>query len=154
MKTVIIIIIIVIIIAGIYLLSRAKDKDQELDNIMKEFELEESDTEDSVQEFNKEIIEQGTGEPAQEGETVTVHYTGTLLDGTKFDSSVDRGTPFSFTLGQGRVIKGWEMGLLGAKKGEKMKLVIPSDLAYGDTGKGPIPPKATLMFEIQVLGIK
>jgi len=85
-----------------------------------------------------------------------VNYTGTLMDGTKFDSSLDRGVPFSFTLGAGQVIQGWDIGVAGMKVGEKRKLTIPSSLAYGDTGTpgGPIPPKATLIFEVELLGVK
>lgn len=103
-----------------------------------------------------EILQQGTGEEAVAGKTVTVHYTGTLTDGTKFDSSVDRGTPFSFILGAGQVIPGWDLGVAGMKVGEKRKLTIPSDLAYGDAGTpgGPIPPKATLIFEVELLEVK
>lgn len=83
-----------------------------------------------------------------------VHYTGRLMDGTKFDSSLDRDEPFSFTLGQGQVIKGWDEGVVGMKKGGKRKLVIPSDMAYGKRGSPPkIPPDAPLQFEIELLEI-
>jgi len=107
------------------------------------------------QDFKIEVLKEGTGEGVKNGDKVTVHYVGTLEDGTKFDSSVDRGQPFVFTLGIGQVIKGWDLGVLGMKKGEKRKLVIPSELGYGDIGTpgGPIPPKATLIFEIELLDI-
>ena len=102
-----------------------------------------------------ETLEEGTGEGAENGNSLKVHYTGTLEDGTKFDSSLDRGDPFVFTLGVGQVIKGWDQGLLGARVGEKRKLTIPSELAYGEAGaaSGKIPPNATLIFEIEVLEI-
>jgi len=101
-----------------------------------------------------EILKQGTGAEAKNGDKITVHYTGFLEDGTKFDSSIDRGTPFSFTLGQGQVILGWDMGVLGMKVGEKRKLTIPADLAYGAGGvPGVIPANATLIFEVELLGI-
>lgn len=97
----------------------------------------------------------GTGEQAQAGNTVSVHYKGTLLNGTVFDSSYNRGTPFSFTLGQNRVIQGWEQGVLGMKVGGKRKLVIPPDLAYGAAGvPGAIPPNAELVFEVELLDVK
>lgn len=105
------------------------------------------------QELKIETTQEGTGEGAKVGDTVTVHYRGTLTDGTQFDASYDRGTPFSFKLGENRVIQGWEQGILGMKAGEKRKLTIPSSLGYGDRGQGPIPPKATLIFEVEMLKI-
>lgn len=103
-----------------------------------------------------EIIKQGSGEAAKTGDAVTVNYTGTLQDGTKFDSSLNPGrTPFQFTLGQNRVIQGWELGVLGMKVGEERKLTIPPELAYGAEGTpgGPIPPNATLTFVVDLLEI-
>ena len=103
---------------------------------------------------NVEILKQGEGESARNGDKVTVHYIGTLTDGEKFDSSIDRGQPFSFVLGAGQVIQGWEQGLLGMKVGEKRKLTIPSELGYGERGvPGAIPPGATLVFEVELLKI-
>ena len=96
----------------------------------------------------------GTGEPAQAGARATVHYTGWLEDGTKFDSSVDSGRPFEFVIGQGKVIKGWDEGVATMKVGGIRKLVIPPDLAYGDSAVGPIPPGSTLIFEVELLGIQ
>ena len=94
----------------------------------------------------------GEGAEAKAGATVDVHYTGWLLDGTKFDSSVDRGKPFSFHLGAGEVIRGWDEGVAGMKPGGKRTLVIPPSLAYGARGAGRvIPPNATLLFEVELL---
>ncbi|OHA47110.1 MAG: hypothetical protein A3A80_01675 [Candidatus Terrybacteria bacterium RIFCSPLOWO2_01_FULL_44_24] len=96
----------------------------------------------------------GMGSEAKDGDTVSVNYIGTLEDGTKFDSSYDRNQPFSFTIGAGNVIQGWDQGIPGMKEGGKRKLVIPYQLAYGEEGRPPqIPPKATLIFEVQLLKI-
>ena len=97
----------------------------------------------------------GTGDLAVAGKTVSVHYTGWLTNGQKFDSSVDRGQPFSFPLGAGLVIKGWDEGVQGMKIGGKRKLTIPSELGYGARGaSGTIPPNATLVFEVELLGVR
>lgn len=107
-----------------------------------------------IQGMKVEVLQQGTGEAAKTDDNVTVNYVGTLQDGTKFDSSIDRGQPFQFTLGQNSVIKGWELGVAGMKVGEKRRLTIPPELAYGERGAGGvIPPNATLIFEINLLGI-
>jgi len=101
------------------------------------------------------ILKEGDGELPKEGERVNVHYTGFLENGKKFDSSVDRGKPFSFPLGKGRVIKGWDQGVAKLKIGTKALLQIPPDLGYGSRGAGgAIPPNATLYFEIEVLGVE
>jgi peptidylprolyl isomerase len=98
----------------------------------------------------------GTGESPKQGQQVSVHYTGWLTDGKKFDSSVDRGQQFPFTLGAGQVIKGWDEGVASMKVGGKRKLTIPPDLGYGAQGTpgGPIPPNATLVFEVELLGVQ
>jgi len=101
-------------------------------------------------------IRVGNGDTAKEGSHVRVHYTGWLTNGKKFDSSVDAGRPFDFTLGNGEVIKGWDEGVSGMRVGGKRQLRIPPDLAYGAEGTpgGPIPPNATLIFDVQLLGVQ
>ena len=100
-------------------------------------------------------IEVGSGEAAEKGKTASVHYTGWLLDGTKFDSSLDRGDPLEFRIGAGMVIQGWDEGVASMNVGGKRELVIPPQLAYGDRGAGGvIPPGATLRFEVELMGLR
>ena len=100
-------------------------------------------------------VVEGTGRQAELGDTATVHYTGWLADGTKFDSSVDRKEPFSFRVGAGQVIKGWDEGVASMKVGGKRKLIIPPQLGYGARGAGGvIPPNATLTFDVELLGLR
>ncbi|MBN2015935.1 FKBP-type peptidyl-prolyl cis-trans isomerase [Candidatus Dojkabacteria bacterium] len=106
-----------------------------------------------AEEFLMEDLTVGSGDEVKDGDKVRVHYNGTLLDGTKFDSSLDRGEPFEFTVGAGEVIDGWDQGLLGMKVGGKRKLTIPSSMGYGETGSGSIPPNAGLVFEVELLEI-
>jgi FKBP-type peptidyl-prolyl cis-trans isomerase len=113
---------------------------------------------ENVEQANLESIDlvQGSGAEAVAGKTVKVHYTGTLKsDGSKFDSSLDRGEPFSFSLGSGQVIQGWDQGVVGMKVGGKRKLVIPASLAYGERSpSASIPPNSDLVFEIELLGVE
>ena len=110
---------------------------------------------EEVKELIIEDIKEGDGEEATSGKTVTVHYVGTLIDGTKFDSSRDLGEPFEFNLGAGQVIAGWDQGVIGMKVGGIRKLTIPSHLGYGERGSSPvIPPNAVLIFEVELLGVE
>jgi FKBP-type peptidyl-prolyl cis-trans isomerase len=107
-----------------------------------------------IDKLQKIDVKVGKGPPAKDGDSVIVNYVGRLMDGTKFDSSLDRNQPFTFTLGAGGVIKGWDQGVVGMKVGGKRKLVIPPDLAYGAAGSPPkIPPDAPLQFVIDLLKI-
>lgn len=157
----------VLIVAVVFLLIGTRDEgSQSLNGNQVNFELSDpmrlsdanggGDQVDQVNELIIEDIEIGTGEEAVTGKTVSVHYTGTLTDGTKFDSSLDRDTPFNFPLGGGRVIEGWDQGVVGMKVGGKRKLTIPYDLAYGESGTpdGSIPPRSTLIFEIELLSVE
>ena len=144
MKKIFLIIILIIIALGIYFVFQNSNNSEEPKINPNIYE---------IQGMKIEVLKEGTGDSSKNGDRVTVHYVGTLENGTKFDSSIDRGTPFSFTLGDGEVIEGWDLGVLGMKAGEKRKLTIPYNLAYGEGGYGPIPAKATLIFEVELLGI-
>jgi len=109
----------------------------------------------TVSQLRTAKIADGAGAELKAGDTITVHYIGVLPDGTVFDSSRDRGTPFTFTLGVGQVIQGWDQGLVGKKVGDRLILAIPSELGYGAQGAGGvIPPNATLIFDVEVLGVE
>jgi hypothetical protein len=99
-------------------------------------------------------VQQGSGAGAQAGQSATVQYTGWLLNGTKFDSSLDHGQPFTFPLGGGQVIKGWDEGVVNMKVGGQRRLIIPPNLGYGDRGSGPIPGCSTLIFDVQLVSVK
>lgn len=109
----------------------------------------------AMSELIIEDLSEGRGDEAKAGQTVSVHYTGTLEDGSKFDSSLDRNQPFDFVLGAGQVIKGWDQGVAGMKVGGQRKLIIPPDMGYGARGFPPvIPPNSTLHFTVQLLAVK
>jgi len=120
-----------------------------------QFEIEGEDEEMTAEELQIEDIVVGKGEETASGAKITVNYSGTLTDGTKFDSSYDRGEPFTFLFGVGQVIPGWDKGLVGMKVGGKRILTIPSEMAYGEAGAGDvIPPNATLIFEVELLDVE
>jgi FKBP-type peptidyl-prolyl cis-trans isomerase len=109
---------------------------------------------DTLSGLQYDEIAEGAGAEAKSGQKVSVHYTGTLVDGKKFDSSRDRGKPFQFTLGVGQVIKGWDEGVAGMKVGGQRRLTIPPELGYGSRGAGGvIPPNATLIFDVELVEI-
>jgi peptidylprolyl isomerase len=109
-----------------------------------------------VTQYSMKYIEiaAGTGKPAEPGKLYVVQYTGWLADGTKFDSSYDRGEPFSFEQGKRKVIPGWDAGFEGMRVGGKRRLLIPYQLAYGEKGRGKIPPRADLIFDVELLDVK
>lgn len=115
--------------------------------------LEASDSRGNINRMVINDIVVGTGDEVKTGDTVRVHYIGTLQDGFEFDNSLKRGEPFTFTVGEGRVIQGWEQGIIGMKVGGQRVLVIPPDLAYGNQAIGPIPANSTLVFAIELLYI-
>lgn len=146
---------IVIFISLLAVIFLPRSKKQQLQSASPSVTITPESTMAMEEELKIEDIKVGDGAEAVSGKKVTVNYSGTLVDGTKFDSSYDRGEPFSFNLGAGEVIKGWDMGVSGMKVGGKRKLTIPSSLAYGETGAGGlIPPNATLIFEVELLGVE
>ena len=150
----IVVIILIIIACAAYLFWQGNFKSSAAALSQAPAQNEQSSASFNIQGMKVEILQQGSGDAVKSGDTVTVNYTGTLQDGTKFDSSIDRGQPFQLTLGQNSVIQGWELGLAGMKVGEKRKLTIPPELAYGAQGAGGvIPPNATIIFEINLLSI-
>lgn len=114
--------------------------------------INQADTQGGKMQIEDEVV--GNGDEAVAGKQVTVNYVGTLTDGTKFDSSYDRNQPFTFTLGAGQVIQGWDQGVAGMKVGGKRKLTIPPDLGYGSQAVGSIPANSTLVFEVELLKVQ
>lgn len=144
MKKLVLAIIIILVAGGIFLFLKSGRQPQP--EKPKSYE---------IQGMKVEILKEGSGEEAKNGQEVAVHYVGTLINGTKFDSSRDRGMPLYFTLGVGQVIHGWDLGVLGMKVGEQRRLTIPPELAYGAGGVpgGIIGPNATLVFEVELMAI-
>ncbi len=146
-KKIIIIAGILILVGGLYALIATYNKVQNMNNDV---------VSGDIKELKVEVIKEGEGESAKAGNTVSVHYTGKVLNAEEpFDSSYNRGTPFTFTLGGGQVIEGWEQGVVGMKPGEKRKLTIPPNLGYGEKGvpEANIPPDAVLVFDIEMVAI-
>ena len=169
-KNVIVLVVLIMLLVFGTILLTGNNKNEELhqdeiifkDNVKENSTIKESNIEKNNQsneekmELKIEVLQEGDGEAVtKKGDTISVHYTGTLEDGTKFDSSIDRGEPFAFTIGAGQVIQGWEQGTLDMKVGEKRKLTIPAELGYGSSGAGNlIPPNATIIFDIELISIQ
>jgi len=157
----ILIILVVVLAIGIFIFTRNTNQTEEVNNNLNtqnDNTANQNSMASTTLPNGLQIIDEvvGTGAEAIEGDNVAVNYIGTLTNGTKFDSSYDRNEPFSFILGLGQVIKGWDQGVLGMKIGGKRKLIIPPALAYGEQGAGGgvIPPNSTLIFEVELLGIQ
>jgi FKBP-type peptidyl-prolyl cis-trans isomerase len=151
-------IVAIIIIGGIIFIYQKNNRngDQSADASNKSTEINQQTQNNKIMELEIKTTQTGTGDrKTKVGDVIKVHYTGKLTDGTKFDSSLDRGTPFEFKLGQGMVIQGWDKGLLDMKVGEKRTLTIPSEMGYGSRGAaGVIPANATLIFDVELISIK
>ncbi len=154
---IIILVIVVVILLGLYLVFFGSSQAPATTNQNTTPSNNENTTNtntSTIQGMKIEITKEGSGTGAKAGDKILVNYVGTLIDGKKFDSSIDRNTPFPFILGIGKVIKGWDLGVIGMKVGEKRTLTIPPELAYGPNGVPPIIPKnATLIFQIEMLKI-
>ncbi len=145
---------IILIISSIFFISCKSDAEKEKERLKSYLESHKITSEPTKSGLYYIEKLAGTGTQAKAGDIVSVHYTGTLLNGEKFDSSYDRGKPFEFTLGTGTVIRGWDEGIAYMKEQGKATLIIPSDLAYGASGQGTIPPYATLIFNVELIDVK
>lgn len=140
-KTLISIIVIVLFVVGVVVLGNIKSQKVQ-------------SATDPETNLTMQVLQTGSGDSLKPGDTAVVHYTGRLVDGVVFDSSLTRGMPFEFQYGAGNVIQGWEIGLQNMKVGEKRMLTIPPQFGYGDQAVGPIPPNSTLIFEVELIEIK
>jgi len=154
MKILLIVVAAVIVATGIFIFPKIASQNKEANiNLNKQNQMRNETLANGLQIIDRVL---GTGAEANAGDTVSVNYVGTLDTGKKFDSSYDSNQPFSFVLGAGKVIKGWDEGVAGMRVGGKRTLVIPPDLAYGSqsVGNGLIPPNSTLVFEVELLGVE
>ena len=154
-KTFISILILIVAVVAIVLLVRSGTTSPN-EQVMEEVPLEANQLEalNEIQELMMMSLAEGEGEEIQDGQTAVVHYIGTLVDGTVFDSSLTRGEPFEFSLGAGQVIQGWDIGVRGMKVGEQRRLIVPPTYGYGNRVVGPIPANSVLIFDVELLEIK
>lgn len=152
-KKAVITLIVGLVVLSVIVVVLAKQEANKPNNEGSQNTIAQNEEESMNQELQIEDVEVGDGEEAVAGKEVTVHYTGTFTNGEKFDSSVDRGDPFTFTLGAGQVIEGWDKGVEGMKVGGKRKLTIPPDLGYGPDDYGSIPGGSTLLFDVELLEV-
>lgn len=154
-KTFISIVVLIVVVVGIIFLARSP-KTSPSDQTMEEVSLEANQLEalNEVEELMMMNLTEGEGVEIQDGQTAVVHYIGTLVDGTVFDSSLTRGEAFEFTLGAGQVIQGWDIGVRGMKVGEQRRLIVPPTYGYGNRVVGPIPANSVLVFDVELLEIK
>lgn len=142
--------LVAVVLLSVFIWKAGENKTQVQSGVQKEY----MEPTTNKTELKIEDIQVGQGQEVKKGDTVVMHYRGTLTDGKQFDSSYDRGEPFETVIGVGRVIAGWDEGVPGMKIGGKRKLTIPPEMGYGESGSGPIPPNATLIFEVELLEIK
>lgn len=152
-KTLLSLLVLAIIVVGlVLLLKNTKTMEPNLEEVALEANQFEAFSE--IEDLMMVVLKEGEGEEIAAGQTASVHYIGTLVDGTVFDSSLTRGNPFEFTLGAGQVIQGWDIGVTGMKVGEQRRLIVPASYGYGDRQVGPIAPNSVLIFDVELLEIK
>jgi FKBP-type peptidyl-prolyl cis-trans isomerase len=140
--------IVIILVSSLFIFGFVEFPSKKVNVTIKPTKMDNNQTELKIED-----IQEGTGPEVKSGDTITIHYLGTLEDGTKFDSSYDRGEPFKTQIGVGQVIEGWDKGVVGMKIGGKRKLIIPASMAYGDRDLPGIPAGSTLIFEVELVGV-